>query len=186
MIASPLAYPRMDDRLPARVTRHRFHGDPARFDVLAGFVVERFPDVLYVADVGGGQGMLARLLVKRHGLDCDVIDPRGWTLKGVAHREVEYTSDLADYYDLVIGLHPDEALRPVVESAAVRPVVVVPCCNFWSRSERLGRNALVDAIATHQHEIGGTTELVSFAFAGPKNTGLVLIPPSPRSPRPGS
>lgn len=160
------------------MTRHRFHGDPARFDVLAGFVVERFPDARYVADVAGGQGMLARLLAKRYGLECDVIDPRGWTLTGVAHREVEYTSDMADYYDLVVGLHPDEALRPVVESATVRPVVVVPCCNFWSRSERLGRDALVDAIGAHQHEIGGTTESVSFAFAGPKNTGLVLIPPS--------
>ena len=160
------------------MTRHRFHGDPARFDVLAGFVVERFPDARYAADVAGGQGMLARLLAKRYGLECDVIDPRGWTLTGVAHREVEYTSDMADYYDLVVGLHPDEALRPVVESATVRPVVVVPCCNFWSRSERLGRDALVDAIDAHQHEIGGTTESVSFAFAGPKNTGLVLIPPS--------
>lgn len=172
----------MDDQLRVLVTRHRFHGDPARFDVLAGFVVERFPDARYVADVAGGQGMLARLLAKRYGLECDVIDPRGWTLKGVSHREVEYTSDMADYYDLVIGLHPDEALRPVVESASVRPVVVVPCCNFWSRSERLGRDALVDAIGAHQHDTGGTTELVSFGFTGPKNTGLVLIPPAAPGP----
>lgn len=161
------------------MTRHRFHGDPARFDVLAGFVVERFPTAHYVADVAGGQGMLARILTKRFGLECEVVDPRGWTLKGVAHRGIEYTADLADYYDLVLGLHPDEALRPVVESAAVRPVVVVPCCNFWSRSERLGRDALLDAVAAHQQAIGGTTELVSFAFSGPKNTGLVLIPPAP-------
>jgi hypothetical protein len=166
------------------MTRHRFHGDPARFDALAGFVGERFPDARYVADVAGGQGMLARLLAKRHGLECDVIDPRGWTLKGVSHREVEYTADMADYYDLVVGLHPDEALRPVVESAAVRPVVVVPCCNFWSRSQRLGRDALVEAISVYHQQIGGTAEPVSFAFSGPKNTGLVLIPPTvPRTQR---
>lgn len=164
------------------MTRHRFHGDPARFDALAGFVVERFPDARYVADVAGGQGMLARVLAKKFGVDCDVIDPRGWTLKGVSHREVEFTSDLADYYDLVIGLHPDEALRPVVDSAAVRPVVVVPCCNFWSRTERLGRDALVETIDTQHRSIGGTTELVSFGFAGPKNTGLVLIPPPDAAP----
>lgn len=159
------------------MTRHRFHGDPARFDVLADFVSERFPDARYVADVAGGQGMLARLLAKHHGLECDVIDPRGWTLKGVSHREVEYTADMADYYDLVVGLHPDEALRPVVESAVVRPVVVVPCCNFWSRSERLGRDALIEAIGAHHMQIGGTTEPVTFGFNGPKNTGLVLVPP---------
>ncbi len=160
------------------MTRHRFHGDPARFDVLADFVGERFPGARYVADVAGRQGMLARLLTKRHGLACEVIDPRGWTLKGVAHREVEYTADMAEYYDLVVGLHPDEALRPVVESAAVRPVVVVPCCNFWSRTARLGRDALIEAIGMHHQQIGGTTEHVSFEFSGPKNTGLVLIPPS--------
>lgn len=157
--------------------RHRFHGDPARFDVLAAFVSRRFPDARYVADVAGGQGMLARILAKRYGYECDVVDPRGWTLKGVAGRAAEYSSDMADYYDLIVGLHPDEALRAVVDSALVRPVVVVPCCNFWSATERLGRSALLQAITTHHEAAGGNVEQIDFAFAGPKNLGLVLDPP---------
>lgn len=165
------------------MTRHRFHGDPHRFGVVADFVTERFPAVRYVADVGGGQGMLARLLGKKHQLECEVVDPRGWTLKGVPSRPQEYTADLADFYDLIIGLHPDEALVEVVSSARIRPTVVVPCCNFWDRGRRLGRDDLLTAITGHHQGLGGQVEPVTFDFTGPKNLGLVLLPPEqPGSP----
>lgn len=160
------------------MARHRFHGDPARFDVVAEFVAARFPRARYVADVAGGQGMLARRLAKRHGYSCEVIDPRGWALKGVPNRAEPYAAGMADYYDLIVGLHPDEALRPVVDSARVRPVLVVPCCNFWSRTQRLGRAELLAAIAAHHEGIGGGCEPVELAFRGPKNQGLVLLPPA--------
>lgn len=52
---------------------------------------------------------------------------------------------MASYYDLVIGLHPDEATRSVVESALIRPVVIILRCNFWSE-KKLGRDELVEAI----------------------------------------
>jgi hypothetical protein len=111
------------------MTRHRFHGDPARFEVAARFIADRFPDARYVADVAGGQGMLTRILRKRFGFEAEVIDPRGWALKGVPARAEVYTPAMADYYDLVVGLHPDQALRSVVESAGKVAVLVVPC---WS------------------------------------------------------
>lgn len=166
------------------MSRHRFHGDPARFEAVAAFVAGRFPAARHVADVAGGQGMLARVLRKRYNVACDVVDPRGWSLRGVSARQEEYSADMADYYDLIIGLHPDEALRPVVESAAVRPVLVVPCCNFWSDSDRLTQKDLLAAITTHQQALGGTADTVHLGFRGPKNTGLVLEPPvPPRPPR---
>lgn len=146
--------------------------------VTADFVAEHFPDVRYVADVAGGQGMLARLLSKRYNIDCEVVDPRGRTLKGVGGRAVEYTSDLADYYDLVIGLHPDAALREVVASAVRVPALVVPCCNFWDRSARLGRAALIMTISRHHRAIGGLAQRVELGFAGPMNHGLILHPPA--------
>ncbi|WP_020578759.1 hypothetical protein [Actinopolymorpha alba] len=159
------------------MTRHRYHGDPARFEVVAAFVADRFPSARFVADVAGGQGMLARVLSKRYNVACEVVDPRGWSLRGVSARQAEYHADMADYYDLIIGLHPDEALRPVVESGAVRPVLVVPCCNFWSHSERLGQKDLLASISGHQEAIGGVVERAHLAFRGPKNIGLVLEPP---------
>lgn len=144
--------------------------------MVAAYVAERFSDAHYVADVAGGQGMLARLLTKRYQLECEVVDPRGWTLKGVAHRESEYSADMADYYDVVIGLHPDGALTEVVASGVITPTVVVPCCNFWDRSRRLGRDELLAAISTHHTLVGGTVDEVAFDFDGPKNRGLVLHP----------
>jgi hypothetical protein len=155
------------------VARHRFHGDERRFQVMA----ERFPDARTAVDVAGGQGMLARLLTKQHNIACDVVDPRGWVLRGVTSRAEEYAASMADYYDVVVGLHPDEALRDVVRSAATRPVVVVPCCNFWDREHRLGRDELLAAIASDHEERGGEVEPVTFEFRGPKNEGLVLLPP---------
>jgi len=159
------------------MARHRFHGDPARFEAVADFVAARFPDARTAADVAGGQGMLARCLSKRHNVACDVIDPRGWTLRGVSSRAEEYVAAMAEYYDVIVGLHPDEALREVVRSARTRPVVVIPCCNFWTRDRRLGRDELLDAISTDHLHAGGSADAVTFAFRGPKNEGLVLLPP---------
>lgn len=165
------------------MARHAFHGAVDRFAVTADFVAERFPDARFVADVAGGQGMLARLLRKRYNVEAEVIDPRGWTLKGVTARVSEYGAEMADYYDLIIGLHPDQALRAVVDSATTVPVTVLPCCNFWSPDERLGRAALLAAIADHHAGLGGAVESITLAFDGPMNRGLILLPPPPLSQR---
>lgn len=156
------------------MSRHRFHGDPERFEVLAAFIADRFPDARYVADVAGGQGMLSRVLRKKYGVEAEVIDPRGWALKGVPSRAEYYSAAMADFYDLVVGLHPDEATRAVVESAAVRDVMVVPCCNFWDTEAKLGQRELLDAIAAFHP---GPVERVELGFRGPKNQALVLRPP---------
>lgn len=158
------------------MSRHRFHGDPERFDVLAAFVADRFPAARYVADVAGGQGMLSRVLRKKYGLEAEVVDPRGWALKGVPARSDYYTAAMADYYDLIIGLHPDEATRPVVESAAVRDVLIVPCCNFWDRDVKLGQQDLIDEIMAYHRGRGGRAEQVELGFRGPKNQALLLTP----------
>jgi hypothetical protein len=159
------------------MSRHRCHGDPARFEVVAEFIAERFPHARYVADVGGGQGMLTRILRKRLGVDAEVIDPRGWTLTGVPARVEAFDASMADYYDLVVGLHPDEALRSVVESAAKSAVLVIPCCNFWSRETKLGRDQLIERIAEFHNSHGGKSERVVLDFRGPKNHALILLPP---------
>jgi hypothetical protein len=165
------------------MARHRFHGDPARFEVVARFIADRFPGARYVADVAGGQGMLTRILRKRFGLEAEVIDPRGWALKGVPARAELYTPEMADYYDLVVGLHPDQALRSVVESAGNVAVLVVPCCNFWVRDRRLARDELIHEISEFHHSLGGISERVALEFSGPANQGLILRPGAPGKPR---
>ncbi|HUC23306.1 MAG TPA: hypothetical protein VMA73_11415 [Streptosporangiaceae bacterium] len=125
--------------------------------------------------------MLTRTLRKRFGFEAEVIDPRGWALKGVPARTEFYTPAMADYYDLVVGLHPDQALRSVVESAAKVTVLVVPCCNFWTRDIRLGRDELIEQISEFHHSLGGASERVTLSFSGPVNHGLILRPPRPRN-----
>lgn len=123
--------------------KHRLHVDPQRFDLLADYIVERFGNsVRSIADVAGGQGMLARLLRKRGNYDCEVIDPRGWTVTGVRSRQEAFAPAMVPYYDLIVGLHPDEALQAVARAALVRPAVLIPCCDFWSE-QRLGRDELL-------------------------------------------
>lgn len=161
------------------MSRHRFHGDPERFDVIAAFVAERFPAARYIADVAGGQGMLSRVLRKKYQLEAEVVDPRGWTLKGVPARADYYSHTMADYYDLIIGLHPDEATREVVDSARTRDVLIVPCCNFWDQAAKLGQEELIAAITDCHRGRGGQVERVTLGFRGPKNHALVLRPPAP-------
>ena len=158
------------------MARHRFHGDPKRFDAIASFVYDRWgSDVRYIADVAGGQGMLSRILRKKYNYDCEVVDPRGYVLKGVPNRAEEFVAETADYYDLVIGLHADEASRAVAAAGLQRPSILVPCCNFWSE-EKLGRDELVEAIEAYYRENGVAFERVVFPFKGPKNIGIVTEP----------
>jgi len=156
--------------------RHRFHGDPRRFEVVAEFTYNRYgKSVRFIADVAGGQGMLCRILRKKYNYDCEVIDPRGWTLRGVPNRAVELDPSEAGYYDLIIGLHPDEATRVVAQAALIRPAILIPCCNFWS-DEKLGRDELIEAIESYYREHRVRFERVTFAFKGPKNIGIVSQP----------
>lgn len=159
--------------------RHRFHGDPDRFEIVADYIADRYwKDIKYIADVAGGQGMLCRILNKKYNYVCEVIDPRGWVLKGVENREEEFDPELATYYDLIVGLHPDQALRAIAQAALVRPAVVIPCCNFWAE-EKLSRDGLVEAVEQYYREHRVRFERVVFPFKGPKNIGIVSEPPNP-------
>ena len=160
-----------------RKSQHRFHGGPERFEVVAEFVADTFGNsVNYIADVAGGQGMLSRVLNKKFNYESEVIDPREHGLKGVSRRATEYDASMASYYDLVVGLHPDEATRPVAESSLVRPVLIFPCCNFWSVT-KLGRDELVEAIEEYYADHNIYSERVILPFKGPKNIGLLSWPP---------
>lgn len=155
---------------------HRFHGDPKRFEVVADFVNEYFgKKVKYIADVAGGRGMLSRVLNKKYNYESEVIDPRGYTLVGVTNRKEEYSSEFASFYDLIIGLHPDEATKEVAKSALVKPTILIPCCNFWDQTKKLGRDALLEEISKYYLENDIKFEQVNFDFEGPKNIGLVTF-----------
>jgi len=120
--------------------------------------------------------MLAKTLRKRYSYEPEVIDPRPFTIRTVQARPELFMASMASYYDLIVGLHPDEATREVAQAAMVRPVILIPCCNFWSE-EKLGRDALLESIEAYYRANQVRFERVVFPFKGPKNIGLVSQPP---------
>ena len=144
--------------------------------MVADFIAAHFGgEVRFVADVAGGQGLLARELTKRHGFEVEVIDPRPSKLAGVSRRPERFQAGMADYYDLVVGLHPDEATTEIVQAATCRPAVLVLCCNFW-RPERLGQEALLRSIERFYATSGVASARHRLDFKGPKNVALVSRP----------
>merc|ERR1719239_1051189 len=106
-----------------------------------------------ILDIGGGRGDLAFELATRHGLDCAVVDPRPSKLRRwqasyqrkhpeariPKHYQALFTPDFLEAQDirltsvkLIVGLHPDEATEPIVETALALdlPFAVIPCCVF--------------------------------------------------------
>lgn len=157
-----------------RKTQIKCNGSEERFEEIARFVYDRFGNsIKYIADVAGGQGMLSRILSKKYNYDVEVIDPRHYQIVGVKNRECYYKSDMAGYYDLIIGLHPDGAIRDVVESAKTRPVLVVPCCNFWDKTKKLGTKEMIIEISKWLDDNKIKYEIVNFKFKGPKNIGIL-------------
>jgi hypothetical protein len=155
---------------------HMFHGDPLRFEVVAEFVVQTFGRrIKTIADVAGGKGMLSRILAKKYNYNVTVVDPRGFTLVGVKSIPAPYSSDMATTFDLVIGLHPDEATRPIAESAMTTNTLLIPCCNFWDSTKKLGRDALLKEIEDFYAKEGVVFRRVLFDFEGPKNIGLLSL-----------
>lgn len=155
---------------------HLFHGDPIRFEVLAAYIFETFGrGINIIADVAGGKGMLSRILAKKYNYDSVVVDPRGFPLLGVANLAQEYMTKDASQYDLVVGLHPDEATRQVAESALVTNTILIPCCNFWDQTQKLGRNAMLKEISHFYIANKVNFKQVEFDFEGPKNIGLVTF-----------
>src|SRR3990172_3894064 len=65
----------------------------------------------------------------------------------------------------------------VAESALVRPTIIIPCCNFWDRKRKLGRDALLEEIGQYFKQNSIKFKKVKFDFEGPKNVGLVSEPP---------
>lgn len=90
----------------ARKHQHRFHGDPDRYQAVANFIASRFgKPVENIADVAGGQGMLSRILLKRHNCESEVVDPKRWTPQEGPNQAVELDRLSASYYDLFACMH---------------------------------------------------------------------------------
>ena len=109
-----------------------------------------------VLDIAGGRGDLSFELSVKHGVKCIIVDPRPqkfrkWQLKILKKNpELQAPQHIQDLFDdnllqrhdvdpdqvkLVVGLHPDEATEPLVDTALHLNInfAVIPCCVFSAK-----------------------------------------------------
>ncbi len=101
--------------------------DKRRFELFAQFIVTHFA-APRIYDVAGGMGRLNAELT-RLGRQVTTFDCRHKRLD-VTYSTQEFNLETPCACDLVVGLHPDGATRPIVEYAAHHrlPFAIVPCC----------------------------------------------------------
>jgi len=117
-----------------------------RFQLLHHWLVERF-EPCHVADIGGGKGLLTRLLLDS-GWQAAVIDPVSQALPGkykdlstgkrvrvddredVPRIDAYFEPDMAREFDLLIGMHAHGCNAKIIDAAARFGCgfVLFPCC----------------------------------------------------------
>ena len=121
-------------------------GDSRRFDLFARLILSRFPPARYrrVADVAAGKGHL-QMALKEKGFEEVTSFDAGWrnakrgqhrvinvsrAKKWLNHMRRNFGPEIQEEFDLLVGMHPDEATDVVIVEAARRqvPFVICPCC----------------------------------------------------------
>jgi len=109
-------------------------GDSRRFDLFAKVVANNFPPAKFrkVADVAGGKGYLGIALRERGYGQVTLFDKRRQhvRVKGIDFRYQYFGPGIKDDFDILVGMHPDEATDVIITEAARRkiPFAVCPCC----------------------------------------------------------
>jgi hypothetical protein len=63
----------------------------------------------------------------------------------------------------------------LAKAALVRPVVLIPCCNFWD-DQRRGQKELLEAIEDFYRQHSVRFERIALDFRGPKNIAIASEP----------
>jgi hypothetical protein len=109
-------------------------GDSRRFNLFAKFIKDNFPPEKYpkVADIAGGKGYLQTAL-RSYGYNVTTFDKRKGRRNRPNRFQYQYRyfdRNIEEEFDLLVGMHPDEATDVIIAEAARRktPYAVVPCC----------------------------------------------------------
>jgi hypothetical protein len=167
-----------------------------RFQLLAGWIAERFPPCT-VADVGGGKGLLTLLLCQA-GFRAEVVDPVSQPLPAryrdlrsgrrvrlgegaaVPRRPVAFGPELGRRYDLLVALHAHGANLAVLETAAAAgsSCVVLPCCVVAEPAAPRPGQSWFLWLAGQARDLGLTPEFFALNFRG-QHLGFVVRGPRP-------
>lgn len=104
-------------------------GDSRRFDLLAQFIESIAPNKkIHIADVAAGKGYLSLALKQRGYKNIVSFEPNPRNKD--RHLDMRARMFEGGHFDLIVGLHPDEATDVILQSAinTGATAVVVPCC----------------------------------------------------------
>jgi len=163
-----------------------------RFQLMHQWLVQNF-DPCKAADIGGGKGLLAYLLQKS-GWEATVIDPVDQALpekykdlssgarvkikpgEAVKRLGVEFESEQADGFDLLIGMHAHACNVKIIDAAARFGCgfVLFPCCVIGEPFyPPLGVHWL-ESLADYALRKGRPIQPIRLNFKG-QNIGLVSL-----------
>lgn len=156
-------------------------GDSRRAEVFARWITTHFPQAGFrrIADVASGNGDLGKKL-SDFGYSVSMYDKRRrgrYKLHRVHYKraKVEELFFRHGEYDLVVGMHPDEATWHAMRLAALAdcPFAIVPCCAIPPEGKMIpeGMNWL-NWLRLEATEFGFATSIAQLHFQG-KN--LLLI-----------
>lgn len=107
-------------------------GDSHRFSKFVDLIAYQFPNRdIRIADVASGNGGLQQELRQRKYTNIISWDKRKRNAKNRGIYKYGYfTKDCKEKYDLVIGMHPDEATDHIIMFCVKNkvPFVICPCC----------------------------------------------------------
>ena len=111
-------------------------GSKKRFDLFSRLIHDVFTPKQYpsIADIAGGKGYLQLSLREKGFQNVTTFDKRKKN-KRVSDQKIRFSyryfnEQIKEKFDLLVGLHPDEATDVIIMEAAKRriPFVLCPCC----------------------------------------------------------
>lgn len=117
-------------------------GDPLRFTALADYIYEYFNTSTSIADIAGSKGKLQVALRNRNFNKVETYDLEGFpSCSGLKITKELYRVSNPKSYDLLVGLHPDEATDHIILGALYKriPFVIVPCCKMPNAVPKLNK-----------------------------------------------
>ncbi len=138
-------------------------------------------------DIGGGKGLLAYLL-NQSGWQTTVIDPSPQLLKhkfkdlalgkqikltpeimaGVPHLSAPFTPDLAQDFDLLIGLHAHGSNLHIINSAKEyrKDFAILPCCVIDEPLVKHPGINWFNSLFDYAHSLGLNPQIARLSFMG--------------------
>lgn len=142
-----------------------------------------------VADIGGGKGLVTYIL-KKSGWQSTVIDPEYQELptkyreldktrvkiapeEKVLHINKPFSIEMAQDFDLLLGLHAHGAMRYILEASAKynKDFIILPCCVIDEPIVKQRDINWRESLFEYAKELGLPVKKIQFNFMG-KNIAL--------------